>query len=93
MDPAMPGEVRSSVDPELRRRAEGLLRGQARDTEPATVLEASALLHEVRVREVEVEMQNEELRRVQEELGASRTKYLELFDLAPVGYLTLSEEG
>jgi len=93
VDPAMPGEVRSSVDPELRRRAEGLLRGQARDTEPATVLEASALLHEVRVREVEVEMQNEELRRVQEELGASRTKYLELFDLAPVGYLTLSEEG
>jgi len=61
--------------------------------EPATALEASALLHELRVREVELEMQNEELRRSQEELGASRAKYFELFDRAPVGYVTLDHTG
>jgi len=93
MDPVGPGEESSSVDRELRRRAEGLLRGEKSATEPATALEASALLHELRVREIELEMQNEELRRAQEELGASRAKYFELFDLAPVGYVTLDEAG
>jgi len=51
------------------------------------------LVHELEVHQVELEMQNDELRRSQAELEAAKERYFELYDLAPVGYFTLSEKG
>jgi PAS domain S-box-containing protein len=51
------------------------------------------IFHELRVHQIELEMQNEELRTAQAEIEAGRARYFDLYDLAPVGYVTVSEKG
>ena len=80
----------------LRQRAEGIAREKAtripENIESLSVEAARQMLHELRVHQIELEMQNEELRRAQTELNAARARYFDLYDLAPVGYCTLSEQ-
>jgi PAS domain S-box-containing protein len=81
---------------ELRRRAEEIAREKAISQPKIDLLsheEIRRLLHELEVHQIELEMQNEELRRAQKELEESRERYFSLYDLAPVGYLTLNEKG
>jgi diguanylate cyclase (GGDEF)-like protein/PAS domain S-box-containing protein len=81
----------------LRRRAEGFAvekAAQSLDGPGAmSPKESQRTLHELRVHQIELEIQNEELRRTQAELDAARERYFDLYDLAPVGYCTLSDEG
>jgi len=78
----------------LRNRAEKQLKALEMAAENAmSPEEMRQTLHELRVHQIELEMQNEELRRTQAELEAMRTKYFDLYDLAPIGYVTLSEKG
>ncbi|MBN2591826.1 MAG: PAS domain-containing protein [Sedimentisphaerales bacterium] len=50
-------------------------------------------VHELRIHQIELEMQNEELRKAQIELEESRNQYADLFDFAPVGYFVLDKKG
>jgi PAS domain S-box-containing protein len=62
-------------------------------TWPTLPEEVEKLVHELRVHQVELEMQNEELRKSQADLETSRIIYFDLYDLAPVGYFTVSDAG
>ncbi len=50
-------------------------------------------LHKLHLHQIELKMQNEELQRTQVELDASRTRYFDFYNLAPVGFLTTSDSG
>ena len=79
---------------ELRRRAESKAKtDEPGIREPRSLEETRHVLHELHVHQIELEMQNEELRRAQEALEALRARYFDLYDLAPVGYFVLSEKG
>ncbi len=63
---------------------------------PDLLQDAPLLRHlakEVGIYQIELEVQNAELRRAQEEIEASRHKYVELYDFAPVAYFTLDQKG
>ncbi|MDO9217058.1 MAG: PAS domain S-box protein [Lacisediminimonas sp.] len=76
---------------ELRRRAEDQL--STHPGSPAAGDSAERLLHELQVYQIELEMQNEALREAQDEAESALERYVELYDHAPVGYLTLSRTG
>ncbi len=82
----------------LRQRAEHRL---ANRTAPHTVAAFAALapqaqadlLHELQVHQIELEMQNDELRRTQAALDTAQARYFDFYDLAPVGYVTVSDKA
>ena len=78
---------------DLRRRAEELLQTEEVAPEDLTPDQAAMLIHELRVHQIELEMQNDELRLSQSQLEESRSKYADLYDFAPVGYFTLDDRG
>lgn len=78
---------------EIRKLAEAALVGHKINVHKLTPAKAQSLIHELHVQHVELEMQNEELNRIQAELMEVRDKYADLYDFAPVGYFSLDESG
>lgn len=81
---------------ELRTRAESRLSDQSRPMpylSGASDKDLQQIVHELHVHQVELEMQNEELRRTSLDLEISEAKYRNLYDFAPVGYLSVDGKG
>ncbi|MCB1796655.1 MAG: PAS domain S-box protein, partial [Candidatus Competibacteraceae bacterium] len=68
-------------------------RRQAEERLPSRIAENPRLVHELQVHQVELEMQNEDLVRMRDQLGQNLERYVDLYDFAPVGYFTLSDDG
>lgn len=77
----------------LRRKAEILLDRASKDLSALESSSNERLVHELQVHQIELELQNEELRSVYEEAAALRDKYRELYDFAPIGYFTLGAKS
>jgi PAS domain S-box-containing protein len=88
------GQSRQERPGDLRRRAEEAL-SRKKKGEPSGIPEEDvrALVHELQVHQIELEMQNEELKRANALVEETRNRYLHLYEFAPVGYLTFDENG
>ena len=78
---------------ELRGRAEKQIRQSTPAAKAIPESNLLKLIHELEVHQVELEMQTDELRSSQLQLEDSRKKYFDLYDLAPIGYVTLDRKG
>ena len=84
----------ASTDPaELGRRAEKRSKARQSETDQRGTHDTESLYHELAVHQIELEMQNEELRNSLVQIEEFRTRYSDLYDFAPVGYLSLDENG
>jgi two-component system cell cycle sensor histidine kinase/response regulator CckA len=78
---------------ELRRLAEARLQGSSRQAAGLSVADTQKLLHELQVHQIELEMQNEELREAQIERELALYRYTQLYEFAPIGYYVLDSGG
>ena len=93
-NPAESGDQIDRAAQDLRQRAEKQARETgAEESMLLSAMESSRLVHELRVHQIELEMQNEELRRTQAALEISHERLHDLYEQAPVGYVTLAEDG
>ncbi len=88
----MDSQDRSKGDA-LWKKAEKVLSQRPQDIRKIPVEDIKRLIHELDVYQIELDMQNDELRKAQAEIEQSRAKYVDLYDFAPVGYFTLTAAG
>lgn len=77
----------------LREQAEARLANSVSNVENLSLEEIKSLFHEYQVHQIELELQNEELRDTQKQFELARDRFARLFNDAPVGYLTIDQNG
>jgi PAS domain S-box-containing protein len=85
--------TRNDEKQDLRSAAETLLQAEGTTRQAACDDDLARLVHELQVHQIELEMQNEELRQARTEAEIALTRYVELYDFAPVAYLGLDRGG
>lgn len=87
-------KTESATSAELRRHAEERLLEKTNELPPSRSGETfQRLVHELEVHQIELELQNSELRQARDELETALEKYTDLYDIAPVGYCNLDRDG
>ena len=77
----------------LRRQAEDLLKEQSGKKAESSSMDILSLIHELEVRQMELHIQNEDLRQARREMDEAWRAYAEIYEHAPIGYVTLSVDG
>lgn len=90
------GKAESNQNGNLRRHAEERLKSRQSSpvgSKTADGVDAMALVHELQLHQIELEMQNEELKRAKLEMEDALTKYSDLYDFAPIGLFAIDSQG
>ena len=77
----------------LRIRAEKILRAEGAEFDKISPVDVKNLVLDLKMYQMQLEIQNEELQRAQETITQARDRYADLYDFAPVGYFTLDRQG
>jgi PAS domain S-box-containing protein len=77
----------------LRRRAERILKDAGGETSAPADSSLEEILHELEIHHVELDLQNEELRRSSKALEATQNEYMDLYNSASVGFVTVDKDG
>lgn len=86
-------ESKAERPTDLRKQADELLAKTRTDIAAMPLQDVQEIIHELQVYQIELELQNEELLAAQHELSAMRDRYSDLYDFAPVGYVTIGTDG
>jgi PAS domain S-box-containing protein len=87
----LPMNKRKNTSTNQRKQAKRMVEGGQEDTSKINADDATKVVHELQVHQIQLEAQNKELRRIQEELRQSHDRYLDLYDYAPSGYFTVNK--
>jgi PAS domain S-box-containing protein len=83
----------NNIQDDLRQKAKEMLSISSADVTNMSTHAIQELLYEFQVHQLELELQNEELRRIQHELEIANDHYVQFYNLLPIAYLTLDETG
>jgi diguanylate cyclase (GGDEF)-like protein/PAS domain S-box-containing protein len=89
----MPNNQNLTLREEAEGRSQTYKKKQLHDLEKLSTQQIQKIVHELEVHQIELEMQNEELNRIHHELNITKNRYFDLYDMAPIGYCTLDENG